>query len=301
MVIGECRLCPRNCGVRRGTETGGGFCGMGADPVVARAALHFWEEPCISGKNGSGTVFFTGCPLRCVFCQNDEISRRRAVGQRITVSALADLFQHLVAQGAHNINLVTPTHFVPAVVQALRLHPLGVPVVYNSGGYETVETLRMLEGLVDIYLPDFKYADGETALRYSGARDYPRYAKAAVLEMARQTGPARFDENGMMLGGTMVRHLVLPSNTRNSIAVLNWLAENLPAGVPVSLMAQYVPCGRAREFPEIDRRITAREWDKVQDVLFRLGLDGFVQERSSAKKAFIPPFDLKGVGKPAES
>lgn len=295
MEIKACRLCPRSCGAYRSAGEGDGFCRMGADAVVARAALHFWEEPCLSGTRGSGAVFFTGCSLGCVFCQNYQISAQREVGKRLSPEELSALFLSLEEQGAHNINLVNPTHFVPAIAQALRLRRPSVPVVYNSGGYERVETLRSLEGLIDIYLPDLKYLSPALSLRYSGAENYPEAAKAAILEMARQTGPAVFDEDGILQRGTIVRHLVLPANTRNTAEVLTWLAGNLPQGVLVSLMAQYLPCGRAQDFPEINRRITRREYEKVQDLLFSLGLDGFVQERSSAKKEFIPPFNLEGV------
>lgn len=294
-VIENCRLCPHNCSVRRDETNGGGFCGMGANPVVARAALHFWEEPCISGTRGSGTVFFTGCSLKCVFCQNYQISTKKEVGKSVMPEQLADIFQHLIDKGAHNINLVNPTHFASSIAEALRLRPLSVPVVYNSGGYENMETLKMLDGLIDIYLPDFKYADNELGKRYSGAADYFDRAREAVLEMARQTGAAQLDDDGMMKRGTIVRHLILPGNTRNSIAALHWLKDHLPQGVPVSLMAQYIPCGRAADFPEINRRITRREYEKVQDCLFELGLDGFVQELASAKQSYIPPFDLEGV------
>jgi len=295
MRMEHCTLCPRNCGAVREEASGSGFCGMGANPVVARAALHFWEEPCISGKRGSGTVFFTGCSLKCVFCQNYQISTQRAVGKSISVEELAELFDRLAAQGAHNINLVNPTHFALPIAQALRMRKSTIPVVYNSGGYEKLETLRMLDGLIDIYLPDFKYIDNKIAEKYSGAVNYVESAQTAVLEMARQTGPAQFDGDGMMTRGTIVRHLILPGNTRNSIAVLDWLGANLPKGVMVSLMAQYIPCGKAADFPEIDRRITKREYEKVQEHLFQLNLDGFVQERKSASQSFIPPFNLEGV------
>ena len=268
---------------------------MGANAVVARAALHFWEEPCISGKRGSGTVFFTGCSLQCVFCQNYQISTKREVGCSLGARELAQLFDRLVSQGAHNINLVSPTHFVPVIAEALKQKKLPIPVIYNSSGYEKIETLKLLDGLIDIYLPDMKYADNALAQKYSGAPNYVEYAKASILEMARQTGPAQFDEDGMMLRGTIVRHLILPGNTRNSIAVLDWLRENLPDGVLVSLMAQYIPCGRAADFPEINRRVTAREYEKVQAHLFELDLDGFVQDRKAASKSFIPPFNLEGV------
>lgn len=295
MTLEHCTLCPRRCGAKRSSLSGNGRCGVGADAVVARAALHFWEEPCISGTRGSGAVFFTGCPLGCIFCQNYAISRKKQIGKTVSPDRLAQIFENLTAQGAHNINLVTPTHFVPAILEALSIHRPTVPVVYNCGGYESLETLKLLEGHVDIYLPDFKYAEGSLAAELSDAPDYPETAEIAIREMIRQTGPAEYDADGIMTHGTIVRHLILPGHTKNSIAVLDWLAQNLPEGVPVSLMAQYVPCGRAAEFPPLDRRITKREYEKVQDHLFSLGLDGYVQERESASKSYIPPFDLSGV------
>lgn len=295
MTMEHCMLCPRRCGAKREPRNGDGRCGMGTDPVVARAALHFWEEPCISGTRGSGAVFFTGCPLGCVYCQNYAISRERKTGRTVSARKLAEIFRNLAAKGAHNINLVTPTHFVPAILEALSLWKPTVPVVYNCGGYESLKTLRMLEGHVDIYLPDFKYADDSLAAALSGAADYAETAEAAIREMARQTGPAVYDGEGILQKGTIVRHLILPGHTRNSMAVLDWLAANLPQGVPVSLMAQYVPCGRAAEFPPMNRRITRREYKKVQDHLFGLDLDGYVQERKSASKDYIPPFNLEGV------
>lgn len=294
MVIETCTQCPRNCRVQREETEGKGFCRMGALPVVARAALHQWEEPAISGTRGSGTVFFTGCSLQCVFCQNYSISTRREVGKVVTPRELHDIFLRLIAQGAHNINLVNPTHFALPIAEALAMEKLPVPVVYNCGGYESLETLQKLEGLVDIYLPDLKYATDELGQKYSGAPDYFTRASAAILEMVRQTGPARYTDDGMMKSGTLVRHLILPGNTRNSIAVLHWLHDHLPEN-PVSLMSQYVPCGRAEEFPEINRTITRREYEKVRDVLFELELDGYMQGRSAAKKDFIPPFSLEGL------
>ncbi len=295
MTVEHCTLCPRRCGAKRGPASGGGRCGMGADAVVARAALHFWEEPCISGTRGSGAVFFTGCPLGCVYCQNYAISAERSAGRRVSARELSEIFRRLEEQGAHNINLVTPTHFVPAILEAFSIRKPSVPVVYNCGGYETIETLKLLEGTVDVYLPDFKYIEPELAGVLSGAPDYPETAEAAVLEMARQTGPAVFDDDGLLRRGTVVRHLILPGHTKNSVAVLEWLAAHLPEGVPVSVMAQYVPCGRAAEFPPLGRRITEREYEKVQNRLFELGLDGYIQERSSASGKYIPPFDLSGV------
>ena len=289
----KCNLCPRRCGAERTPESGSGACGMGTDAVVARAALHAWEEPCISGTRGSGTVFFSGCNLHCVFCQNEQISTRR-FGQRVSATELADIFRRLIAQGAHNLNLVTPTHFVPAIRDALTVYRPPVPIVYNCGGYESVETLRALDGLVDIYLPDFKYAFSEPAEKYAGAADYPQVAQAALLEMARQVGECVYGDDHIMKRGMIVRHLILPENTRNSIAVLDWLAAHLPQ-YPVSLMAQYTPCGRATEIRELSRPITRREFEKVQAHLFGLGLDGYVQSRTAATRQYIPPFNLEGV------
>jgi putative pyruvate formate lyase activating enzyme len=266
---------------------------MGADPVVARAALHFGEEPCISGTRGSGTVFFSGCSLRCSFCQNRSISRE-GFGRRITPEQLADIFRRLTDQGAHNINLVTATHFVPAVIRALDLYRPPVPVVYNCGGYESVNTLRMLEGYIDIYLPDLKYMAADPARRYSAAADYPDAAQAALLEMARQVGDCVYDDDGLMRRGMVVRHLILPENTRGAMAALDWLAQNLPQ-YPVSLMAQYTPCGEAMEIRELSRRITKREYLKVRTYMEDLGLEGYVQQRTSAGTEYIPPFDLEGV------
>ncbi len=294
MRIENCSLCPRECGALREADTGEGFCGMGADPVVARAALHYWEEPCISGKKGSGAIFFTGCSLQCVFCQNYQISTEKSVGKRITVKELSEIFQRLEREGAQTINLVNPTHFAAAIREALLLYKPSVPVVYNSGGYDRVETLHSLDGLIDVYLPDWKYAVPELGALYSGAEDYAQVVKTAVSEMVRQTGAPVFNEEGILLKGTLVRHLILPSNTRNSIRVLEEIA-GISDKVLVSLMAQYVPCGKAEKYPEINRRITSREYKKVQQRLFELGLDGFVQERESAKKEYIPPFNLEGV------
>ncbi len=294
MRIENCSLCPRECGALREADIGEGFCGMGADPVVARAALHYWEEPCISGKKGSGAIFFTGCSLQCVFCQNYQISTEKSVGKRITVKELSEIFQRLEKEGAQSINLVNPTHFAAAIREALLLYKPSVPVVYNSGGYDRVETLRSLDGLIDVYLPDWKYAVPELGALYSGAENYAQVVKKAVSEMVRQTGAPVFNEEGILLKGTLVRHLILPSNTRNSIRVLEEIA-GISDKVLVSLMAQYVPCGKAEKYPEINRRITSREYKKVQQSLFELGLDGFVQERESAKKEYIPPFNLEGV------
>lgn len=293
--MANCNLCPRNCNAPRGEKAGTGFCGMGTLPVLARAALHFWEEPFISGTRGSGTVFFSGCALGCVFCQNDVISRQR-FGRALTAQQLAGIFKNLEEQGAHNINLVNPTHFVPAIVQALKYYRPHIPIVYNSGGYEKRSTLRALRGLVDIYLPDFKYISPETAARYAGAPDYFAVAAEAIEEMALQTGPLQLDEDGLLQRGLVVRHLVLPGHVKESRAILRYLKEALPPGCAVSLMGQYVPCGRARQFPEIDRPLTAREYDRAVQTFMELDFDhGFVQERGAASKAFIPDFALQGL------
>lgn len=296
MVMERCEWCPRRCGARRTDTEGLGFCRMPAAPMVARAALHTGEEPCISGDGpGSGTVFFAGCTLRCGFCQNRQISRGPA-GKAVSVPRLADIFRELTEQGAANINLVNPTHYAAAIREALTLYRPPIPVVYNSGGYERVETLRSLEGLIDVYLPDLKYLSGELAAALSGAADYPGHACAAVLEMARQTGPMQLDARGLAVRGTMVRHLVLPGHTRESMAVIDWLAAHLPKGSYVSLMFQYTPMDAVPGHPELSRRLTRRECDKVWDYFSAAGLtDGYVQQRDSAGTAMIPAFDLTGV------
>lgn len=279
------------CGAKR---DGGAPCRSGEEMRIARAALHFWEEPPISGRNGSGAVFFTGCPLGCRYCQNYDISRNETRGRAVTPEELSGIFLELIAEGAHNINLVTAGHFLPGVRRALMLRRLPVPVVYNSSGYERAEALRSLEGLVDIYLPDFKYAHGELAGGLSNAPDYPEAALLAIHEMVRQAGPPEYDSEGMMTRGVLIRHLILPGHTKNSIAALRLIAREFP-GIPVSLMAQYTPWGQAREgipgYPELSRAITRRELLKVQEELFSLGLEGFVQSRKARGAQFIPDFE----------
>ena len=288
-----CTLCPRNCGVERTAESGAGVCRMGTQPKIARAALHMWEEPCISGTRGSGAVFFSGCGLRCVFCQNEAISQQ-GEGKIVTPARLAEIFRELEAQGAHNINLVTAVHFVPAVLEALSLYRPNIPIVYNSSGYESIETLRMLSGVVDIYLPDYKYIDPNMAAMLSGARDYPEVAFAAIAEMIRQTGAPVYDENGMMQRGTLIRHLVLPGLTGDSMKILTRIRDEFP-GIPVSLMGQYTPCGRALSIPGMDRKIKKKEYARVLAHMEAIGLDGYRQELGSADGAFIPSFDETGV------
>lgn len=289
-----CRLCPRNCGALRTATEGQGLCRMPETPLLARAALHHWEEPPISGTRGSGTVFFTGCPLGCVFCQNGDISQRN-FGKPVTEERLWDICQELIAQGAHNINFVTPTHYAHVLASLLE-RPLPVPVVYNCGGYEKVDTLRTLEGKVQIYLPDFKYLDPAAAQRYSGAPNYPEVASAAIQEMVRQTGPCQFDENGLLTRGVIIRHLILPGQVQGVKAVMDWVAETFPPHtVLFSLMSQYTPWGDLSQVPEVNRRLRRGEMQSAQDYMAALGLDGFTQERTSAKEEYTPPFDLTGL------
>ena len=289
--MSSCTLCPRQCGADRSVRPG--FCGVGERPRVARAALHFWEEPCISGTKGSGTVFFSGCTLRCAFCQNYEISHL-AQGKEIDLRRLAEIFRMLEEQGAHNINLVTATPFVPAILDALALYRPAIPIVWNTGGYETVETLKMLEGAVDIYLPDLKHVSPRLSKLCAGAPDYFEAASSAIQEMCRQTGPAVYGENGMMQKGVIVRHLILPGCTVDSCKVLDFIAENLPPGTPVSLMRQYTPSPWCK-IPGLDRRITDAEYNRVLEHFEALGLTGYTQEKESADAAYTPPFDLTGV------
>ena len=287
-----CTLCPRRCGAERTAEAGGGFCRMPGGLRVARAMLHHWEEPPISGQNGAGTVFFSGCTLGCVYCQNGDISAG-GFGKDISTARLREIFEELIAQGAHNIELVTPTHFLPWILPALTPR-LPVPVVYNCGGYERVETLRALEGLVDVYLPDLKYADGALAAELSGAADYFPVACEAIREMFRQVGPYVL-EDGLLTRGVVIRHLVLPGYVDNTRRVLDWIAETFaPGDVLVSLMSQYTPT--ANMTGRLARRVTAAEYRAAADYMRNCGItDGFVQERTSAEEAYTPAFDGEGV------
>ena len=267
---------------------------MPQSPVLARAALHLWEEPPISGKNGSGTVFFSGCALGCVFCQNEEISHRD-FGRPVPPERLGEICRELIARGAHNINFVNPTHYAHAV-SALLEEPLAVPAVWNSGGYDRVETLRGLEGKIDVYLPDLKYLDAAPAGRYSGAPDYPEAARAAIREMVRQTGPCVFGAEGLLKKGVIIRHLILPGQLEGAKRVMDWVFEEFGQGtVRFSLMSQYTPWGRAAEFPEINRKLRRGEMRAAQEYMENLGLEGFCQERTSAAREYTPPFDLTGI------
>ena len=283
-----CNLCPRHCGVDR--DVSQGYCMSPNIIKLARAALHFWEEPCISGTKGSGTVFFCGCNLRCVYCQNSEISGGGA-GIPMSDEDVMRTFDRLIEKGAHNLNLVTPTHYADSVARILEKYHSPVPIVYNCGGYESVETLKMLEGLVDIYLPDFKYADSVLAVEYSHAPDYFERASEAIKEMNRQVGVLKLDSDGIAERGLIIRHLVLPGAVSNTKKVLRWIKENLPEGTVVSLMSQYTPCAKAAEHPPLDRRISKYEYEIALDAMIDLGFDnGYVQSRRSAPKDFIPDF-----------
>lgn len=293
-----CTLCPRACGADR-TAGQKGYCGVSGTTVrAARAALHMWEEPCISGKHGSGTVFFSGCPLRCVYCQNRDIARAGA-GKEITEERLSEIFLELQGKGAANINLVTPTHYTPQIVRAVeyaRKKGLLIPIVYNCSGYESVETLRLLEGIVDVYLTDFKYMETESAARYSHAPDYPDVAKAALTEMFRQQPAPEFDESGMMRRGVIVRHLLLPGHLKNAKAVVKYVYEIYGKQVYLSLMNQYTPMPDMEQWPELNRKVTKREYERLVEFALELGVEnGFIQEGKTAEESFIPPFDCEGV------
>ena len=289
----KCHLCPRGCGVDR-TQGARGVCGMGALPVVARAAAHMWEEPCISGERGSGTVFFSGCAVKCVYCQNAEISRGKA-GREVTVSQLRDIFLRLCDTGVHNINLVTPSHFADTIAKALE-GGLPVPVVYNCGGYESIETLRRLEGLIDIYMPDMKYSLSDVADKYSKAADYPEVAARAIKEMYRQTGDREFGDDRLLKRGVIIRHLILPENLENTFGVIDWVERTFrPGQVIFSLMSQYTPVNET-PFDELNRPLSEAEHHAALRYLSGCDIsDGFYQELGAASESFIPPFDLTGV------
>lgn len=292
-----CNLCPRECNVDRGLGKTG-FCKVPNQIKVARAGLHFWEEGCISGSEGSGTVFFSGCNLRCVYCQNRKIAEG-VYGKEITVDRLTAIFLELEKQGANNINLVTPSHYVLQIIEALKLakqQGLTVPVVYNSSAYEKVETLKLLEGYVDVYLPDFKYMDDEISKKYSNAPDYSQVAKDAIAEMVRQVGTPCFDDREMMKKGVIVRHLVLPGFIDDSKKIIKYLYDTYGNDIYISILSQFTPLPYLKEYPEIDRKITEAEYDEVVDYAIEIGVEnGFIQEGDVALESFIPDFDGQGV------
>lgn len=289
----ECRLCPRLCGAKREKETGKGFCRMGTDAVVARAAPHFWEEPCLSGLYGCGAVFFSGCTLRCCYCQNHEISHLNK-GKRLMARKLADVLMRLEDEGVHAIELVTGTQFIPAILEALSLYRPRLPLVWNTSGYETVESLHLLEGVIDVYLPDMKHVSKRLSRLLAGAEDYSDVASGAIREMCRQTGPAVLNDEGILIKGTLVRHLVLPGCTGDSFKVLDFIKNDLPEGTLLSLMRQYTP----QPFCHVkgmDRRVTDEEYRRVLQYAGELGLDGYMQDKRSAQRKYTPDFDLTGV------
>ena len=307
----SCTLCPRMCRVDREKRTG--YCGCGDQLYAARASLHYWEEPCISGSpentssgaapGGSGTVFFSGCTIRCIFCQNHTISHEN-FGQAISARQLSRIFLHLQEQGAYNINLVTPTQYLPHIIEALDLArpSLTIPVVYNCGGYERVETVRALADLVDIWLPDFKYYDSDLARRCCGAPDYFPAASAAIAQMIRQTGSLVWEDvpglsSPLLKKGVIIRHMVLPSHRQDSIRILQWISDNLPKDrFLISLLSQYTPLFHSKEHPDLNRRITSFEYNRVVEEALKLGLNqGFMQEKSSARQEYTPPFNLEGL------
>lgn len=285
-----CSLCPRNCkATRTGAENRGGFCRLPLLPGVCRAAAHHWEEPCISGSRGSGAVFFSGCTLRCEFCQNVEISRDYC-GKIMTADELSEAFEQLEESGVHNINLVSPTPYYPVIIDALRKRKPGIPVICNTSGYEKVETLKALEGLIDIYLPDFKYSDPKLSAEYSAAADYPDAAKSAIEEMYRQVGAPVIDDDGLIKKGLMIRHLVLPDEIENSLGVLDIISETVPKSVYLSLMAQYFPTGNEKH-ENLKRRVTDEEYEQVRSYALMLGLtNGYCQELASSSSAYVPHF-----------
>lgn len=296
-LMADCDICPRECHADR-ISGKKGFCRSGADPVVARVSLHYHEEPCISGDIGSGTVFFGGCNMGCVYCQNQAISRGDG-GKAITVERLAAIFLEQQKAGAANLNLVTPSHFTPQIIEGLELakkQGLQIPVVWNSSAYEKVETLRLLSGLVDIYMPDFKYLSSGTAALYSQAADYPMAAKRALAEMFAQRPQAEFDEKGMLLRGCLVRHLLLPGQVEESKRVLQYLFREYGHSIYISIMGQYTPCGNLAGYPQINRRVTRAEYDELVDFALEIGIENaFVQDLAAADEMYIPEFDCRGV------
>lgn len=288
----KCNLCPNNCSVNRFSSVG--RCKIGANITVAKAYLHTWEEPVISGKNGSGTIFFSGCSLGCVFCQNYKISSDN-FGKEITPSRLADIFKSLEEKGAENINLVTPTPHVYGIIDALNIYRPNIPIVYNSSGYESVETLKLLDGYVDVYLPDFKYYDNDLAYKYSNVRNYREITVNAIDEMLRQTGKPKI-ENGLIKKGVIIRHLVLPSHTSDSIKVMDEILARYSSNVLVSLMGQYTPVRHNDKYAELNRKVTPLEYKRVLRYMQNVGLtNGFCQELDSSATTYIPSFDLEGV------
>lgn len=296
-LLRNCKLCPRNCGANR-IDGQVGFCNSGSGVKVARVSLHHWEEPCLSGENGSGTVFFSECNLKCVFCQNHSISHK-GIGKEISVERLAEIFVEQQNRGAHNINLVTPTHFIPQIIEAIklaRINGLTLPIVYNSNGYENVEAIRALEGYIDVYLPDLKYYDDKYAIRYSHAPNYFNTASKAILEMFRQVGSPCFDDNGIMTRGVIIRHLMLPALLFDSKKVMDFIWNTFKDEVYISIMNQYTPANKVDKYPEINKPLNQKHYESLIEYCLSLGIKkAFIQEEGTVSESFIPDFDLRGV------
>ena len=285
-----CNLCPRKCNAIRDELIGSGFCKCGEKMKVARIAPHYWEEPCISSENGCGAVFFSGCTLKCVYCQNYEISSENN-GRYISSIELSEKLKELEQSGVHTIEFVSATQYVDKIIETLDIYKPSVPIIYNTSGFEDIETLRKLDGYIDVYLPDFKYSDDALAKKLSNCENYSEIAINAIKEMLRQCPDLTFDDNGIIQKGVIIRHLVLPNHTKNSIGVLRLIKEHFSDSVLLSLMGQYTPYAKAFDYPDINRKITPREYDKVLDELIALDLDGFAQELESADKSYIPQWD----------
>ena len=289
----KCSICPHNCGINR-LNGNIGRCKSNGNIKLAMASIHNFEEPCISGENGSGTVFFSNCNMNCVFCQNYKISQQ-GLGREISIEELAEIFIDEQNKNAENINLVTPTMYVYHIIEAIKIAKnkgLKIPIVYNSNGYENVETIKKLNGYIDIYLPDLKYYDDDLAFKYSGVKNYFENATSAIKEMYNQVGSPVLDENGMMKKGLIIRHLVLPNNLQNSKDVLKWINDNIDKNVFVSVMAQYFPTNRAKEFPEINRKLTKEEYEEIENYLYSLDLDnGYIQELGEHEEEYVPDFE----------
>lgn len=296
-IIRSCSICPRNCNTNR-LENCKGFCGASKDIIAAKAFLHLWEEPCISGTKGSGTVFFSGCNMKCVFCQNHTISHTM-LGKNISIERLADIFLELQNKGAHNINLVSPTPYAVHIIEAAALsknHGLSIPIIYNTNGYDSVETIKMLKGTVDIFLPDLKYYLSSTSKKYSHCENYFEFASKALLEMVNQVGYPKFNDDGMLESGVLIRHMLLPEMLEESKKIIKWIKDNLGPKIFISLMSQYTPLYKANEFFEINKKVNEEDYEELIDYFFEIGLEnGFVQERSSADECYVPDFDLSGI------
>jgi len=295
-MLEKCNFCPNNCNINRNKYIG--KCAAGSKVKVALASLHFYEEPCISGENGSGTVFFSNCNLGCIFCQNYKISKE-GFGKEIEIEDLANIFISLQNKKANNINLVSPTPYVLQIIEAIKIakqNGLNIPIIYNSGGYENVETIKMLDGYIDVYLPDLKYAENDLGFKYSNVKNYFEHATKAILEMYKQVGIPKFNNEGLIQKGLIIRHLVLPSHIENSKKVLKWINDNIDKNVYTSIMAQYFPTGNASRFKEINRKLTDEEYKEIEEYLYSLEIEnGYIQDLEENEEEYVPNFDLSGI------